>query len=339
MSIEGTGEGSVSGTGYSDYGSLGQYTITFSAQVPTLDEISDMTLTENASWQTVNLSSITAGLGESQPLRVTASSSDTGLVRDPLVSYTSADATGTLEFIPVAHQRGTATITVTVEDGGLDGDLETPNDNVSFSRTFDVTVNAVNGIPTIFSQGELLPDPAANPAEGDSTGSAVAVDGDWMVIGADFYNDRAGIVYVYVRNDVNQTPENLTDDTWDFHSTIHSPTKALEPGIDFFGRSIAIDGNTLIVGAPYADDGDLIGSVYLYQLDEGAGPGHEDDVWEHLRTFTQPGDVSGGSDFINFGPSATNFGHSLAIQGQTIVVGASNADLDETTTNTGAVYV
>ncbi|MCA9005843.1 MAG: hypothetical protein KDA70_11280, partial [Planctomycetaceae bacterium] len=339
VSIEGTGEGSVSGTGYSDYGSLGQYTITFSAQVPTLDEISDMTLTENASWQTVNLSSITAGLGESQPLRVTASSSDTGLVRDPLVSYTSADATGTLEFIPVAHQRGTATITVTVEDGGLDGDLETPNDNVSFSRTFDVTVNAVNGIPTIFSQGELLPDPAANPAEGDSTGSAVAVDGDWMVVGADFYNDRAGIVYVYVRNDVNQTPENLTDDTWDFHSTIHSPTKALEPGIDFFGRSIAIDGNTLIVGAPYADDGDLIGSVYLYQLDEGAGPGHEDDVWEHLRTFTQPGDVSGGSDFINFGPSATNFGHSLAIQGQTIVVGASNADLDETTTNTGAVYV
>ncbi|QDV17128.1 hypothetical protein Pan153_17630 [Gimesia panareensis] len=76
VSIEGTGEGSVSGTGYSDYGSLGQYTITFSAQVPTLDVISDMTLTENASWQTVNLSGITAGLGESQPLRVTASSSN-----------------------------------------------------------------------------------------------------------------------------------------------------------------------------------------------------------------------------------------------------------------------
>ncbi|MGB0600590.1 MAG: hypothetical protein ACPGLY_28270, partial [Rubripirellula sp.] len=33
-----------------------------------------------------------------------------------------------------------ATITVTVEDGGLDGDLTTPNDNASFSQDFDVQV-------------------------------------------------------------------------------------------------------------------------------------------------------------------------------------------------------
>ena len=39
-------------------------------------------------------------------------------------------------------QSGTATITVTVEDGGLDGDLSTAGDNATFSRTFDVTVNA-----------------------------------------------------------------------------------------------------------------------------------------------------------------------------------------------------
>ncbi|KAA0131483.1 hypothetical protein FYZ48_25390 [Gimesia chilikensis] len=340
VSIEGTGEGSVSGTGYSDYGSLGQYTVTFSAQVPTLDVISDITLTENATLQTVNLSGITAGLGESQPLRVTASSSHTGLIRDPLVSYTSPDGTGTLTFTPVAHQRGTATITVTVEDGGLDGDLDTPNDNVMFSRTFDVTVNAVNGVPTIFSQGELLPDPAANPAAGDETGSAVAVDGDWMVVAAEYYDNRDGIVYLYVRNDVNQTPDNLTDDAWDFHSTIYAPTNGVEPGYYFFGKSVAIDGNTLIIGASYADDGDLAGSVYLYQLNEGTEPGHEDDVWVHQRTFTQPADGLFGDPFPRgFGPSVSNFGHSLAIQGQTIVVGAPNADVDETTKRAGAVYV
>ncbi|MEQ8854615.1 Ig-like domain-containing protein [Gimesia sp.] len=340
VSIEGTGEGSVSGTGYSDYGSLGQYTITFSAQVPTLDVISDMTLTENASLQTVNLSGITAGLGESQPLRVMASSSNTDLIRDPLVSYTSPDGTGTLTFTPIAHQRGTATITVTVEDGGLDGDLDTPNDNVMFSRTFDVTVNAVNGVPTIFSQGELLPDPAANPAAGDETGNAVAVDGDWMVVAAASYDDREGIVYLYVRNDVNQTPDDLTDDTWDFHSTIYAPTNGVEPGYYFFGQSVAIDGNVLIIGASYADDGDLAGSVYLYELNEGADPGHEDDVWVHQRTFTQPADGLFGAPFPRgFGPSVSNFGHSLAIQGQTIVVGAPNADVDETAKRAGAVYV
>ena len=34
-----------------------------------------------------------------------------------------------------ADQFGTATITVTVEDGGLDNDLATPDDNGSINRT------------------------------------------------------------------------------------------------------------------------------------------------------------------------------------------------------------
>lgn len=51
VSIEGTGEGSVSGTGYSDYGSLGQYTITVDGQPPTLEvgtvTISNSTISNN----------------------------------------------------------------------------------------------------------------------------------------------------------------------------------------------------------------------------------------------------------------------------------------------------
>jgi predicted outer membrane repeat protein len=51
VSIDGTGEGSVSGTGYSDYGSLGQYTITVSGQpemvVPGSVSISDSTISKN----------------------------------------------------------------------------------------------------------------------------------------------------------------------------------------------------------------------------------------------------------------------------------------------------
>ena len=40
-----------------------------------------------------------------------------------------------LKFTPVADQFGTATITVTVEDGGLDNDLGTPDDNGVINRT------------------------------------------------------------------------------------------------------------------------------------------------------------------------------------------------------------
>jgi len=90
-----------------------------------------------------------AGSGETQPLNVTAASNNTALIPDPTVAYTSPQATGTLSFTAVADASGTATITVTVEDGGADGDLSTTNDNATFSRTFDVTVNAVNDTPTL----------------------------------------------------------------------------------------------------------------------------------------------------------------------------------------------
>ncbi|MBN02472.1 MAG: hypothetical protein CMJ77_25510, partial [Planctomycetaceae bacterium] len=113
---------------------------------PTLDAISNVTVDEDAAEQTVNLAGITAG-GETQPLQVTASSDTPGLIPNPTVTYTTPDATGSLAFTPVADQNGTATITVTVEDGGLDGNLATQGDNSTFSRTFDVTVNPIGDDP------------------------------------------------------------------------------------------------------------------------------------------------------------------------------------------------
>ncbi|MCA9020448.1 MAG: hypothetical protein KDA74_09920, partial [Planctomycetaceae bacterium] len=118
------------------------FDVTLNAQNddPELDPLTDLLLPRNEFEQTVNLSGITAGGGESQPLRVTAQSSNTGLIANPVVNYTSADNTGSLIFTPITDQTGTTTITVTVEDGGLDGNLETPEDNASITRTFEVTV-------------------------------------------------------------------------------------------------------------------------------------------------------------------------------------------------------
>ena len=44
---------------------------------------------------------------------------------------------------------GIAEVTVTVEDGGLDGNLDTPEDNAVFSRTIEVSVNPANDPPTL----------------------------------------------------------------------------------------------------------------------------------------------------------------------------------------------
>jgi len=84
---------------------------------PTLGAIPDLVTDENAGVQTVPLSGITAGPNESQPLTVTAVSTDTNLIPHPGVTYTSPNPTGSLSFTPVLDQWGVATVDVTVSDG------------------------------------------------------------------------------------------------------------------------------------------------------------------------------------------------------------------------------
>ena len=64
-----------------------QVTVNPVNDTPTLDQPDNVTVDEDASEQTVNLSGITAGGGETQPLRVTATSSNTDLIADPTVVY------------------------------------------------------------------------------------------------------------------------------------------------------------------------------------------------------------------------------------------------------------
>ena len=105
---------------------------------PTINTPSPVSINENAGQQTVNLSGITAGGGETQTLTLTASSNNSALI-NPSVTYTSPNSTGTVKFTPVANSFGTATITVTVMDNGgtQNGGVDTT------SVQFTVTVNQV----------------------------------------------------------------------------------------------------------------------------------------------------------------------------------------------------
>jgi hypothetical protein len=69
-----------------------------------------------------------------------------------------------------------------------------------------------------------------------------------------------------------------------------------------FGSAIAIDGTTLVVGAPDEPVGSTTGAGNVYVIDTSTGA---------VRTLTSPNPVSGG-----------NFGDAVAISGKTIVVGA-----------------
>jgi hypothetical protein len=106
---------------------------------PTLDPIPNPAkIPHNSPQQTVNLSGITAGGGESQTLTVTALSNNTALIPNPTVTYTSPNSTGSLSYTPVANMGGSAIITVKVMDNG-----GTANGAVDFiERTFTVTVGS-----------------------------------------------------------------------------------------------------------------------------------------------------------------------------------------------------
>ncbi|HEX5220637.1 MAG TPA: Ig-like domain-containing protein [Verrucomicrobiae bacterium] len=109
---------------------------------PTLNALNNLTLSENAGLQTVNLNGIGTGApNESQTLTITATSSNPGLIPNPTVNYTSPNTSGSLSFTPVANADGSATITVTVNDGQAA--------NNTITRTFSVNVNAVNNPPTL----------------------------------------------------------------------------------------------------------------------------------------------------------------------------------------------
>ena len=115
-----------------------------SNQPPEVNKPVDLVLNEDAPLQSIALTGISSGDGVEQPVRVTATSSNPGLIPAPTVSYTNSSDTGSLVVAPVANKYGAATITVTVEDGGLDNNLATAADNAIVSQTFEVTVTAVN---------------------------------------------------------------------------------------------------------------------------------------------------------------------------------------------------
>jgi hypothetical protein len=104
---------------------------------PTMNALSDVSFLHTAAEQVVNLTGISAGLGETQNLTITAVAANTQLIQALSVQYVSPQATGTLRFQNDRRQVGTTTISVKVKDNG-----GTANGGVdSLVRVFNVNVN------------------------------------------------------------------------------------------------------------------------------------------------------------------------------------------------------
>jgi hypothetical protein len=109
-------------------------------RAPFFDPIDDVTVLEDPGATTVLLTGISPGsTNEIQTLSITARSSNPALIPDPKALYSQRSSSGSLSFQPAANMSGTATITVTIDDGQ-------PVNNRT-SRSFDVTVTPVNDRP------------------------------------------------------------------------------------------------------------------------------------------------------------------------------------------------
>ena len=106
---------------------------------PTLDPLPDLTIPRNSGLRIIQLTGITPGPeNEAQNLTITAISSNPDLIPNPIVTYASPDAIGTLALAPLPDAAGSSTITVTAQDDG--GTASGGQDTIS--RTFHVTVFA-----------------------------------------------------------------------------------------------------------------------------------------------------------------------------------------------------
>ena len=133
-------------------------------------------------------------------------------------------------------------------------------------------------------------------------GSDVAILGNYAVIGASYDNNAKGVVSIFTFNGSN----------WESLQKLSDPTGVAD---ELFGTSVAISSNYVVVGSVWDDVGgnNQQGSACIFKLVAGN--------WVFMQKIT---DVSGSAN--------DNFGISVAISGNNIIVGSRNgngANLDQ----------
>jgi hypothetical protein len=140
-------------------------------------------------------------------------------------------------------------------------------------------------------------------------GRSIDISGTRAVVSAYQENSSEGAVYIFTR---------LTD-TWSLEARLVSPN----PDDEQFGDSVAVSGNTVVVGAPMDDQAGAFrsGSVYVFER-------ASDGTWPLAQTLSSQG-----------GHQAWEaFGVEVAIDGNLIAVGAVDRD-QAGQTDAGGVFV
>ena len=137
---------------------------------------------------------------------------------------------------------------------------------------------------------------ASDAGPGDQFGASVAISNGKVIVGAPLDDDsggQSGSAYVFERDQVGA-------DNW---GQVRKLTPLDAAAGDTFGVSVAISGDTAVVGAPSA------GNAFVFERNQGGI-----DSWGQVKKLSLEG-----------GGTGDRFGASVAISGDTVVVGAPSA--------------
>lgn len=175
---------------------------------------------------------------------------------------------------------------------------------------FSISNIAMAAAPEALSIQEIAKQSGNNTF--DYFGYSVAIDGDYMVVSThELDSSQLDIVYLYQFNGNG------------FVEIAHLTASVIDGYCEEFGRSVAISGDTVVVGASVKDGcaSSFPGSAYIFKKpDSGWGNMHE------TAKLT-------ASD----GANGDQFGWSVAIDGDTVVVGALYDD--DGATSAGSAYI
>lgn len=173
-----------------------------------------------------------------------------------------------------------------------------------FTRSADGWVSGNETAKLTASDGQRL----------DEFGLCVAIDNDTIVVGAYGVNHSQGAAYIFTRP------------AGGWVSGTETAKLVFPEGEEghHFGISVAVEGDTLVVGASSADiDGKLSqGAAYIFTRPTGGN-------WMSAKVATLTASDGAESDAL---------GRSVDVSADTVVVGASSADVDGTV-DAGAAYV
>lgn len=219
-------------------------------------------------------------------------------------------------------------------------------------------------VPRIFTGVQSAKFADANAVDMDYLGHAVALSPDWAVVGATGADDNgssSGAVHVYKR----------ADEEWLEYGKLVAPNNKAG---DKFGSCLAIHGNYILVGSPNSDDGgESSGSVDVFELSNGVWNHHThitatdgtagdyfgssvavtDDYLAIGAKYNAANGTKAGAAYVyrlvdgvwkkqtkllaSDGADNANFGVSVDIDGDKIIIGASGHT--ENWVATGAAYL